>query len=115
MTEERIKEWLETHEPTVDDTMQLLAEAREEGRVEGIEEIEMSLLGYIIGTGPLDAKVVHLTAERLEEKGDENLQGETQTNREKIGNTVPCTDVFATRLPTDALHVRAVLAEKEKP
>ena len=35
MTEERIKEWLETHEPTVDDTMQLLAEAREEG----IEEV----------------------------------------------------------------------------
>ena len=31
MTEERIKEWLETHEPTVDDTMQLLTEALEEG------------------------------------------------------------------------------------
>ena len=31
MTEEWIKEWLESHEPTVDDTMQLLAEAQEEG------------------------------------------------------------------------------------
>jgi len=44
------------------------AEAREEGRKEGIEEIEMSLLGYIIGTGPLDAKVVHLKAERLRDQ-----------------------------------------------
>ena len=38
MNEGRIKEWLEMHEPTVDDTMQLLAEAREEAYRAGYEE-----------------------------------------------------------------------------
>jgi len=47
MTEERIKEWLETHEPTVDDTMQLLAEARGEGRKEGIGEMRDEVILFM--------------------------------------------------------------------
>ena len=63
MTEERIKEWLETHEPTVDDTMQLLAEAREEG-IEAAVEIALPCL---IESENIK-KVFTLEIERLKKK-----------------------------------------------
>ena len=45
MTEERIKEWLETHEPTVDDVTELIRTAADEAKREGVEAMQNGVKG----------------------------------------------------------------------
>ena len=70
MTEEQIKKWLETHEPTMDDITQLVAEARGKGRTEGIGEMVEAV--FLELGGDVDKEFLEgIAAERLREKTKE--------------------------------------------